>query len=387
MIDNQFPNFNGRVYFFCLPRTDIPGGDQFQHLFICLAEGFRELGISFFSNINYWQKSPDKEEYLFRHSPDITPNDCSIVIFSHNWFNSNYPLPQNLFHAKRKYLTVYLDGNDDNKDYDKYPEYKQFDFIFRTHSNQHLNYPDNFYPWSFGLSHRILQEVKDCRNFEDRKKQILVNFRHWRNGHPVRNISSSLLMPRISNILEINNSVDNPANYSTEPYHYLHWLQTGKRHYPTYYNRLKNSTACACFGGFFIPDFVKKTSGFMNRNFQRFFTKLMLKSNTILQWDSWRFWESLAAGCATFHVDFQKYGISLPVMPENWQHYIGIDLDNVQATIDRIVDEPEILERVALAGRIWAIENYSPVPTALRFLETIYQQQITPTKVDTVLKV
>ena len=103
---------------------------------------------------------------------------------------------------------------------------------------------------------------------------------------------------------------------------------------------------------------------------------LGLKSNTILQWDSWRLWESLAAGCVTFHLDFEKYGIYLPVMPENWQHYIGIDLDNVKATIDRIADEPEILEKIALAGRRWAMENYSPVPTASRFLETIYQQSL-----------
>ncbi|WP_347237749.1 glycosyltransferase [Sphaerospermopsis sp. FACHB-1194] len=98
--------------------------------------------------------------------------------------------------------------------------------------------------------------------------------------------------------------------------------------------------------------------------------------STIVQWDSWRFWESLAAGCVTFHLDFDKYGLDIPVMPENWRHYIGIDLDNVPAAIDRIVDEPEILEKIALEGRRWAIENYSPVPTALRFLETIYQQPL-----------
>lgn len=88
-------------------------------------------------------------------------------------------------------------------------------------------------------------------------------------------------------------------------------------------------------------------------------------------WDSWRFWESLAAGCATFHVDFDKYGIQLPLMPENWRHYIGIDLDNINATVDMIADDPEILERISTEGRRWAIDNYGPVPTALRFLETL----------------
>jgi hypothetical protein len=249
--------------------------------------------------------------------------------------------------------------------------------IFRTHYNRKLKYGDNFYPWAFGLSNRILQELKEPPNFDQRKKQILINFRHWKKGHPVRNISSSLFIPQISNLLEIDNSIDNPHERSAEAYHELQWLQTGKRHYPTYYNRLKNATACACFGGFFIPSWPQNPGNFMNRMGKHLLSNLRLKSNTIVQWDSWRFWESLAAGCTTFHLDFEKYGICLPVMPENWRHYIGIDLDNVQAAIDRIADDPGILERIALEGRIWAIENYSPVPTALRFLETIYQQPLT----------
>ena len=334
----------------------------------------RELGISFVSNINYWQESTEKEEYLFRHDPAITTDDCYIVVFSNNWFNINHPLPDNLFHAERKYLTVYLDGNDNDKDYHKLPEYKEFDFILKTHSNHHLNYLDNFYPWSFGLSNRILQELKEVPNFQDKKRQILINFRHWQTGHPVRNISSSLLILKISDIFQINNTVDNQAEYPTEPYHHLHWLQTGKRHYPNYYNRLKYSTACACFGGFFVPAWPKNSGGLINRNIQRVIKKLRLKSNTILQWDSWRFWESLAAGCVTFHVDFEKYGITLPVMPENWRHYIGVDLDNVQATIDRITENPEILEYISQEGRRWAIKNYSPLPTALRFLEIVFQK-------------
>jgi hypothetical protein len=58
-------------------------------------------------------------------------------------------------------------------------------------------------------------------------------------------------------------------------------------------------------------------------------------------------------------------------MPENWQHYIGIDLDNIQDTVARIADDPAILARISSCGRQWAINNYGPVPTALRFLETL----------------
>ncbi len=86
MKHEQLTNFNGKIYFFCLPRGEGEKEDQFQHLLICLGEGFRELGISFVSNINYWQESTEKQEYLFRHDPAITTDDCSIVVFSNNWF-------------------------------------------------------------------------------------------------------------------------------------------------------------------------------------------------------------------------------------------------------------------------------------------------------------
>ncbi|BAZ27754.1 hypothetical protein NIES4074_01820 [Cylindrospermum sp. NIES-4074] len=368
-------NFPGKIYFYCDPREELSAGDKFQHLLVCLAEGFQELGIPFFSNVNYWQTSPEPDHYLIKHDPEITPDDCSIVILTNSWYHIYHPLPENLFHPQRKYVTVYLDGEDDDKTYANRPEFKQFDFIFRTHFNSKLNYGENFYPWVFGLSNRILQELNDVPAFSEKKRQILVNFRHWKSGHPVRNISCSEFIPLIQQILPINNSTDSLDNRPMEGYHNLQWLQTGGRHYPTYYQRLQESAACTCFGGFFVPFWPNNPSSLINRLIKRILTQTRLKSNTIVQWDSWRFWESLAAGCATFHVDFEKYGISLPVMPENWRHYIGIDLDNIQATIDRITDEPEILEYIATEGRIWALKHYTPAPTALRFLETIYQNK------------
>ncbi|MBD0262267.1 MAG: hypothetical protein ICV78_05925 [Tolypothrix sp. Co-bin9] len=43
------------------------------------------------------------------------------------------------------------------------------------------------------------------------------------------------------------------------------WLQTGKRHYPSYYDRLKKSAACAGFGGFFVPPWPKNAGNLINR--------------------------------------------------------------------------------------------------------------------------
>ena len=48
-----------------------------------------------------------------------------------------------------------------------------------------------------------------------------------------------------------------------------------------------------------------------------------------------------------------------------------IDLDDIPSAIARIVSEPDLLARISTAGRQWAIKNYAPVPTAIRFLQTL----------------
>lgn len=189
---------------------------------------------------------------------------------------------------------------------------------------------------------------------DDKWVQYKVDF-------PLRKIANQHFYPLIQNILKLDFSREKFDRPPRDNYHYLLWEQTGQRHHPAYYQRLTKSAACAAFGGCVVPD----------NEGQNFHAEW---------WDSWRFWESLVAGCVTFHIDFDKYGVNLPVMPENWKHYIGIDLDNMQATVDRLVEEPEILERISIAGRHWAIENYSPVPTALRFLEIVSGQQNTKTR-------
>jgi len=74
------------------------------------------------------------------------------------------------------------------------------------------------------------------------------------------------------------------------------------------------------------------------------------------------------AGCVSIREDFDKYGFIMPVMPENWRHYIETSTIYKQ-TVDR--DEPGILERISTEGRRWILEHYTPVPATLRFLETI----------------
>jgi hypothetical protein len=100
-----------------------------------------------------------------------------------------------------------------------------------------------------------------------------------------------------------------------------------------------------------------------------------MHTGAVVQFDSWRFWESLAAGCLTLHVDLDKYGCSFPVQPENWKHYVGFDLRHIDQDIRRLKDSRSRLEEIALAGREWAVTHYSPRAVAERFLNMMEHSQ------------
>ena len=88
----------------------------------------------------------------------------------------------------------------------------------------------------------------------------------------------------------------------------------------------------------------------------------------IMRWDSWRLWESFAAGCVTVHLDFEKYGFALPHLPEPWVHYAPLDLDNIAGSVEQLMDRRNDWESIAEQGRAWAIGHYAPKPSAIDVL-------------------
>ena len=109
------------VYFYCRNDSDILQEDV-----VALAEGFQELGISFYGNCNYWKEHPDDDATLIRHDPEVASWDCDIVIVSYFWphvirplsFEPHMqPLPEGLFAKGRRYITVYMDLHDGTSPY------------------------------------------------------------------------------------------------------------------------------------------------------------------------------------------------------------------------------------------------------------------------------
>jgi hypothetical protein len=298
--------------------------------------------------VNYWKTDPKTEQsYLLKQIDDIRFTDCDVVVISHSVVEYGSGLPEGLFAKSRTWATIYLDFSDGliTPAFDE--PFRSFDVILKTHYNIKYDYPENFAPWQFGLSERILQAVSPVP-FQARNLTILTNFRHL---HSLRNLIKEKFLPLLSEILKEDPTMESLDEIPTDEWDRLHWHQTGRRHYPAYYRRLSNSAACACFGGSV--------------------QKRMFRYNRVYQYDSWRFWESLAAGCSSFHLDLEKYGARFPVMPVNFEHYIGVDLENMKSAANRIREEKGLLARVSEKGRAWALTHYSPKAIAARFLDLV----------------
>lgn len=376
-----------RVYFYV--RSD---QGCLQEDVITLAEGLRELGIPFHASCNYWQETTEPGSWLFRHNPAVGPDDCDLVVVSYFypcWIRMktfeavHTPLPDELFKRGRKYKTLFMDHFDGHRTISWKPEYRQFDLILRAKLNRRAWHPANMKPWVLGLNGRILKATEGGREFARRKPTMLVNFgASHPYPHGTRNLAEKKFFPKIKKWIPLDVTKDNLTDEPADSYDRLMWRQTGERYSQSYYERLKNSQAVACFCGEMIPTMpFRNPEGYLvggnKAKLRRLFYEILGKFDPrpprSVQWDSFRFWEALAAGCVAFNVDLERYGVVLPVMPENWKHYIGINLNNVDADIERLKTEPDCMERIAAEGREWALKYYAPKAAAERFLKEIRQ--------------
>jgi hypothetical protein len=287
-------------------------------------------------------------------------------------------LPQELFRRARKYITIFMDNHDGYRTVSWEPEYRQFDLILRSKLNCRAWHPENIRPWAYGLTNRVTQATACAPPFDTRRRVILVNFgASHPYPHGVRDLSRTRFEPKIEKYMSIDRTIDNLSEEPSDPYEALMWRQTGGRFSRRYYERLKQSQAMACFCGDIIPPMpfrhaeqylVGGNRAKLRRAFFDIVGLLDPRPARSVGWDSFRFWEALAGGCAAINIDLQHYGVELPVMPENRKHYLGVNFARVEDFVEQLRQDPDLLEVVAREGKRWAEAHYSPKAVAQRFL-------------------
>lgn len=356
---------------------------NYQWDIVPLAEGLLQLGVPFASSANYWLR-PDGS-YLLQHANDVDPLSCDVVIVSSGflkWVKDGGgeelgELPQWLVdRGTGSCKVVALDVCDGYLTPATTRWVQCFDLVLRAHYNRRLWWPSNVRPWAFGLTERILSaSAKSCREWRSRQGCVFSFGASHGFAHGAREWAKQELLPSLAEILKVDASEDDLNAAPTDPQEVLMWRQCVRRHSSAYFARLGSAEACACFCGELVPGLPPRVSFLVGGNKAKLkraawqlLSRALLRSPRNVQPDSWRFWETLACGTAALHFDMHQAGWELPVMPENWKHYIGVDLVRPQKTIERIHDDPDLLERVATEGQKWALEHYSPRKMAERLL-------------------
>lgn len=214
------------------------------------------------------------------------------------------------------------------------------------HENRLSPFRQKRYPWGFGLTSARLAKHAAIKPFSQRRLSIVRNFRASAS-QAVRDVMDIALLPLLEKHFEIDRSVS----------------------FDRYADQLAGSVGCLAYGGTFVSELTKNPAFRNSPSIAELAeNRSLLKESIVIRWDSYRFWESLAAGCLTFNLDLNEYGFLLPEMPRAWEHYIPLNFSDLKGSVSELMDRRGEWEAIAAQGRTWAITHYSPIAAAQRFL-------------------
>lgn len=324
----------------------------FSYAATCLADGLNQLGVPIFSNISYGDELIT--DFRFEATPDKNVRNGAHCIVIDLQDTDRY-CEQVLRLETRHCHSVALSIQDNVGNFC----IEGVDAFLCPHENRYRTMAGPRVPIGFGLSSAMIRKSESCCPGTAREAGFLYNFRPSLN-QDLRACLDLVLLPVLKRYLPVNERLTRPGRWNDD-----------------YFALLRSSFGCLAYGGTFEQDFTKNEFFMRSERFREFSSCIHQQRDTvILRWDSWRFWESLVCGCLTLHLDFDEYGFMLPVQPENWKHYVGINLADIHRDIERLMDERERLPEIAWNGRLWALQHYSPLAAAKRFLQQINKEEL-----------
>lgn len=342
-----------------------PTQSNYAHNIVALAEGFSELNVEFFGNINYWHII-EKNQYLIKKAP--VNFNANINIYASDFFIFDKSQLNNLELTK---INVIIDSEDGLITSSKQKAIiEKFDIILRCHYNNNLEYTKNVYPWAFGLTNRMIEGVLENEE-ELLFDKVLDTFRV---PHNLRAKVNKEFYPHLENKYPIEYYFSDTLDQTESIDLMSYWSQTGRRHNKDYNRKINNYLFINTVGGIIdimpieriiINKFIRKKNRFLSHFYKT-------KYQYIYQFDSWRFWEGLISNACPIHMDFESWSFVLPEMPKNKEHYWGIPKLSFKENAAELIQlRKNEITGISMRGRFWALEYFSPKPTAQRLLKIL----------------
>ncbi|QOX80341.1 hypothetical protein FY034_15820 [Trichlorobacter lovleyi] len=319
---------------------------DYSYAAVCLADGLNQLGIPIRSNISYHE--PLISDFAFSASPPAESSSIGLVVLD---LTETLPLHNQIVRFSAPHPRTVVLCMHDNAGEICFPDH----YAFCSHENRFRAIAGNRIPIAFGISSAMLQHSqKMLTNQTARCPDFLAGFRPSESQSLRASLDLSFV-PLLMQHFNVNKTLTGTERWGED-----------------YYRFLSAHTGCLAYGGYYGQNLLNNPWFHFVEPLSSFLQQVTWQRDTaVLRWDSWRFWESLVFGCATVHLDFEQYGFSLPVLPVNWEHYIGIRLEHLKEDVERIHDERQRLPEIGRAGREWAIRHYSPTAIAQRFINDI----------------
>lgn len=357
--------------FFLVP-TLLATKANYQFASVILAEGFTELGIPYEGNMDYWFV-PD----LADHQIKAGSSSAKVHVYETAYLRA-YPDAVNLLDKDKVNVLIDMDDKLITPAFTDLADH--FDLVLRAHYTSALSYSDKVVSWPFALSKRILNAVEASLSEQVRSRVL----RSYRVNLDVRKLTNDKFVPILAKKYEITQFESAEPTDAIKNDAHSYWYQTGRRHDDEYFVELNRSLIGLTFGGSFVPkpypaDTFTKLQNLSNRVLLKLIPGLRQqgKLEFIIQYDSWRFWETMVSNACAVFLNFEQCGLVLPVYPEPGVHYLAVDIHDIEGSANQILALTEAeLKQISLAGREWAIKNYGPAAVAQRFIGILHDRKL-----------
>jgi hypothetical protein len=319
---------------------------------IALAEGLLGMGREIGANIDYYCKGSNAGFLLQKTKFEPEKINC-LIVSADAVFDIDVPTQTRMNTCKKLHVPVLVLDWIASRFFCSNQELllqRCHRYLFYSYVPELLNRGATIIPWPIGFTERVIQM---CKCFEvpfgARRRKILWSHRV---AHHIRKSAWEKFyapLDKLHLVERFNDHFEHPPPLLA--YDLLMSHQTGKRHNPKFYEALCEVQMADCCGGFMV-------------------------GNLIRQWDSYKLWEAFVAGCCVITLDLEHYGFKTGAAeePRNMVHYIGLRLNQpayMQELQQQLTLNAIDIQKIAEAGREWALKHFSPLARATSFCTLI----------------